>query len=58
MVATTNFDYKQAQKAIKAIKDHISREDDNDLLGSERGLWVQIKLAQMTSNKVTRHRSV
>jgi hypothetical protein len=28
------------------------------LLGSDRGLWLQIKLAQMTPNKATRHRSV
>ncbi|ORZ04371.1 ribosomal protein L1p/L10e family-domain-containing protein [Absidia repens] len=56
MVAIPEFDYTQASKAITALKEYASRESNDDLLGSsDRGVWMQIKLAKMTSGYKQRH---
>lgn len=57
MIAIPELDYKQATKAIAALKEYASRDSDNSLLGEsdDRGLWLQIKLAKMTTGNKERH---
>ncbi|CAO3597719.1 unnamed protein product [Absidia cylindrospora] len=59
MVAIPEFNYTQASKAITALKEYASREFDDDLLGSsDRGIWMQIKLAKMNSGNKQRHQFI
>ncbi|ORX56413.1 ribosomal protein L1 [Hesseltinella vesiculosa] len=53
-----HLDYKQAEKAIKAIKEYTDKENEDSLLSNQQGLWVNIKLAKMTDVQPDRQISI
>ncbi|KAI8067896.1 ribosomal protein L1p/L10e family-domain-containing protein [Gongronella butleri] len=42
-------DYKQAEKALKALKAFADQQDSDALISGQRALWINIKLAKMTA---------
>lgn len=44
---------KQAELAIKALTEHLKKDDD-DLLETDRGLWIHIQLAKTIETKTTK----
>ncbi|KAI8078656.1 ribosomal protein L1p/L10e family-domain-containing protein [Halteromyces radiatus] len=51
-------DYQQAEKAVKALKEYISRNTENDLLGSDHGVWIDLTVAKMPVDKTHRRHTI